>query len=46
MTRNDLGDITETLGSLILQIEIKQQLMRTAQTSISTSFFQTIVFCS
>ena len=41
MTRNDLGDITETLGSLILQIEMKQHA-RTAQTSI-TSFFQKIV---
>ena len=39
MTRNDLGYITETLGSLILQIEKKQQHARTAQTSI-TSFFK------
>ena len=39
MTRNNLGYITETLGSLILQIEMKQQHERTAQTSI-TSFFK------
>ena len=40
MCRNDFVEIVETLGTLILQVEKKQQHMRVTQTSIINYFRQ------
>ena len=45
MSRNDLQYVTETLGSLILQVEQQQQNARTTQTYI-VSFFRQLLHCS